>query len=153
MKRRTLDKLLMREMDGTLSDADRKALQAARKASPDQTPPPFEAVGAALDQYAVVEPRDGFTGRVMAKIEHAPVRQSWLSRMIDAFQPVPTIAGTAALGLGVLLAATMNGVHTNQETIVESDVTSEVITASLDLVPSDSLGDQFLNFYLVSKED
>lgn len=135
----------MREQDGTLSEA-------ARKADPAQAAPPFESMDAALDQYTVVEPRHGFTGRVMAKLEHAPTQQSWLSRMIESFQPVPTVAGTAALGLGVLLAATMNG-HSNQESAIESDVTTEVITASLDLVPSDSLGGQFMNFYLVNEED
>jgi anti-sigma factor RsiW len=57
----------------------------------------------------VPEPRPGFAGRVLARIPDDELQADWLAHLTELLHPAPAALAAATLGLGIFLAATMNG--------------------------------------------
>lgn len=136
MKCGKIQKLLS---DGELSDAQRKAVDEHLEQCAD-----CRRYRAQLEKLATgfvplfpsVEPRSGFAGRTLARIENAGRQTSWLDRALEFVQPAPAALAAASLALGILLAIGLNGAGSGP---ANAEVQDTLFAEFFDITPFDSL--------------
>lgn len=143
MRSRRILRLISKKLDGDLTGREQRQLDRAleRDADAYRIASEFEAIGDAFDALDALEPRSGFTGRTLARLDNVAQGSSWWTSFITALRPVPLTAAAAALLFGIALAVSMNGHATSSAT--SSNQPNLLYSELFDLTPFDGAEDPF----------
>jgi anti-sigma factor RsiW len=141
MRSRKIAKLISKSLDAELTATERRRLDRAlqRDADARRLWHELEMIGDAFEPMQSIEPRPGFAGRTLARLDDIAQGPTWWTALVISLRPVPLTAAAAALVFGVVLAVSMNGHVTASAT--SAGQTDLLYTEMFDLTPFDGADD------------
>ncbi len=133
-------------LDGELDSRREESLRAHLESCPDcrAFASDIGCLAAVLDSATVMEPRVGFAGRVLARIEDVEPGIEQAGGWLRLLRPVPVSVGVAAFCAGISLVVLANG-QTEADASRSSDAVTLLADSYLGTTTTPALEDELVN--------